>query len=37
MVVPVTIGAIEKYITDTAFEMGWVQPAKPRREAVATV
>src|SRR5215510_1942305 len=28
----VTIGAIERYITDTAFEMGWVKPIKPRRE-----
>ncbi|MES1150428.1 MAG: NAD(P)-binding protein, partial [Dongia sp.] len=28
----VTIGAIEKYITDTAFDMGWVKPAKPARE-----
>jgi glutamate synthase (NADPH) small chain len=28
----VTIGAIEKYITDTAFDMGWVKPAKPSRE-----
>jgi glutamate synthase (NADPH/NADH) small chain len=28
----VTIGAIEKYITDTAFDMGWVKPAKPRAE-----
>ncbi|WP_119301635.1 NAD(P)-dependent oxidoreductase [Dongia deserti] len=28
----VTIGAIERYITDTAFEMGWVKPIKPARE-----
>jgi glutamate synthase (NADPH/NADH) small chain len=28
----VTIGAIERYITDTAFEMGWVKPIKPKRE-----
>ncbi|WP_374654350.1 NAD(P)-dependent oxidoreductase [Dongia sp.] len=28
----VTIGAIEKHVTDTAFEMGWVQPVKPIRE-----
>jgi len=28
----VTIGAIEKYITDTAWDRGWVKPAKPRRE-----
>ncbi|MBX6366386.1 MAG: NAD(P)-dependent oxidoreductase [Rhodospirillales bacterium] len=28
----VTIGAVERYITETAWEQGWVQPAKPRRE-----
>ncbi len=28
----VTIGAIEKYITDTAWENGWVQPASPSHE-----
>ncbi len=28
----VTIGSVEKYITDTAFERGWVKPAAPRRE-----
>ena len=28
----VTIGAIEKYITDTAFEQGWVQPIRANRE-----
>jgi glutamate synthase (NADPH/NADH) small chain len=28
----VTIGAVEKYITDTAWENGWVKPIKPRRE-----
>ncbi len=28
----VTIGAIEKFITDTAWQRGWVKPAKPRRE-----
>ncbi|MEJ2119920.1 MAG: NAD(P)-dependent oxidoreductase [Alphaproteobacteria bacterium] len=28
----VTIGSIEKYITDTAFERGWVKPATPVRE-----
>ena len=28
----VTIGAIEKHVTDTAFEMGWVQPVKPVAE-----
>jgi glutamate synthase (NADPH/NADH) small chain len=28
----VTIGAIEKYLTDTAWEKGWVRPLKPLRE-----
>ncbi|MFC3570403.1 NAD(P)-dependent oxidoreductase [Paracoccus simplex] len=28
----VTIGAIEKYITDTAWEEGWVKPAAPAQE-----
>src|SRR5258707_942488 len=28
----VTIGAVERYITDTAWEKGWVKPAAPRRE-----
>ena len=28
----VTIGAVERYITDTAWEKGWVKPATPRRE-----
>ena len=28
----VTIGSIEKYITDTAWEQGWVQAAKPAQE-----
>lgn len=28
----VTIGAVEKYITDTAWEQGWVQPVQPRQE-----
>jgi glutamate synthase (NADPH/NADH) small chain len=28
----VTIGAIEKFITDTAWAQGWVKPVKPRRE-----
>jgi len=28
----VTIGAVEKYITDNAWEMGWVKPPRPRRE-----
>ncbi|MGF1609063.1 MAG: NAD(P)-binding protein, partial [Kiloniellales bacterium] len=28
----VTIGAVEKYITDTAWEKGWVKPVRPVRE-----
>ncbi|HSH99448.1 MAG TPA: NAD(P)-dependent oxidoreductase [Reyranella sp.] len=28
----VTIGSVEKYITDTAWENGWVKPIQPRRE-----
>ena len=28
----VTIGAIEKYITDTAWEEGWVEPIRPAAE-----
>ena len=28
----VTIGAIEKYITDTAWEEGWVEPIRPAME-----
>jgi len=33
----VTIGAIEKYLTDTAWEQGWVQPIRPTREREETV
>jgi glutamate synthase (NADPH/NADH) small chain len=33
----VTIGSVEKYITDTAWERGWVQPPKPRRELAQSV
>ncbi|MGC9368568.1 MAG: NAD(P)-dependent oxidoreductase [Paracoccaceae bacterium] len=36
----VTIGAVEKYITDTAWEKGWVQPIAPaeeRSESVAII
>ena len=36
----VTIGAVEKYITDTAWEQGWVKPATPayeRPESVAII
>ena len=28
----VTIGSIEKYITDTAWEKGWVKPFKVKKE-----
>lgn len=28
----VTIGSIERYITDTAWDQGWVQPPKPSQE-----
>jgi glutamate synthase (NADPH/NADH) small chain len=28
----VTIGAVEKYITDTAWQRGWVRPLKPGRQ-----
>ncbi|NNE53377.1 MAG: NAD(P)-dependent oxidoreductase [Sulfitobacter sp.] len=33
----VTIGSVEKYITDTAWEEGWVQPIKPREERPESV
>ena len=33
----VTIGSVEKYITDTAFERGWVRPARPRLERAQSV
>jgi len=33
----VTIGAIEKYITDTAWDMGWVKPVKPATERAESV
>jgi glutamate synthase (NADPH/NADH) small chain len=33
----VTIGAVERYITDTAFEKGWVKPISPRRERTQSV
>ncbi|HYE52019.1 MAG TPA: NAD(P)-dependent oxidoreductase [Azospirillaceae bacterium] len=33
----VTIGAVEKYITDTAWERGWVKPARPVRERAESV
>jgi glutamate synthase (NADPH/NADH) small chain len=33
----VTIGAVEKYITDTAWEKGWIKPLAPARERGRTV
>ena len=33
----VTIGSVEKYITDTAWEEGWVRPVSPRREREQSV
>lgn len=33
----VTIGAVEKYITDTAWEEGWVQPIAPASERTESV
>ncbi len=36
----VTIGSVEKYLTDTAWEMGWVKPIQPhaeRSESVAII
>ncbi|MGC2855022.1 NAD(P)-dependent oxidoreductase [Novispirillum sp. DQ9] len=33
----VTIGAVEKYITDTAWKNGWVKPVKPEVERTESV
>ncbi len=33
----VTIGAVEKYITDTAWDQGWVKPAAPVMERAESV
>ncbi|PVA07726.1 NAD(P)-dependent oxidoreductase [Thalassorhabdomicrobium marinisediminis] len=33
----VTIGSVEKYITDTAFEEGWVKPIRPHTERSESV
>lgn len=33
----VTIGSVEKYITDTAFEEGWVEPIRPSVERAESV
>ncbi|SLN61314.1 Glutamate synthase [NADPH] small chain [Pseudoruegeria aquimaris] len=33
----VTIGSVEKYITDTAWENGWVKPVAPKHERTESV
>src|SRR3954453_10419175 len=33
----VTIGAVERFITDNAWEQGWVQPIRPRQERPQSV
>ena len=33
----VTIGSVEKFITDTAWDQGWVKPIRPRRERAESV
>ena len=33
----VTIGSVEKYITDTAWEEGWVKPIRPDAERTESV
>ncbi|MDH3594038.1 MAG: NAD(P)-dependent oxidoreductase [Rhodospirillales bacterium] len=33
----VTIGSVERYITETAWERGWVKPVRPPRELEASV
>jgi len=33
----VTIGAVERYVTDTAFDNGWVKPVRPMRELTQSV
>jgi glutamate synthase (NADPH/NADH) small chain len=33
----VTIGAVERYITDTAFDRGWIKPIRPRQERPQSV
>ncbi|MGQ0610500.1 MAG: NAD(P)-dependent oxidoreductase [Paracoccaceae bacterium] len=33
----VTIGAVEKYLTDKAWQMGWVQPIRPAAERAESV
>ena len=31
----VTIGSVEKYITDTAWEKGWIKPLKIKRKSIS--
>src|SRR5262249_17501383 len=33
----VTIGSVEKFITDTAWQQGWIKPVQPRRERPESV
>ncbi len=33
----VTIGSVERFITDTAWNQGWVRPIRPRRERAESV
>lgn len=33
----VTIGSVEKYLTDTAFDQGWVKPIRPASERTESV
>ena len=33
----VTIGAVERYITDTAWDRGWIKPIIPEKELIASV
>ena len=33
----VTIGAVERFITDNAWEQGWVKPIRPARERAASI
>ncbi len=33
----VTIGAVERFITDHAFSMGWVKPSRPRHERAQSI
>ena len=33
----VTIGSVEKYLTDTAWDMGWVKPIRPAEERAESV